>query len=238
MHVGNVTSLLAGSMLKTPLLKHSLKLLGWQRDDEADERQLRAYIDDPVSFVHKRALALLRSVCTRDVTRHYIATQLEPVRDHLNMMRVCIPNLIESSRKLLASIANDKRSRRELEERYLGLEEDIPRLQECLALHGLRHVRSYSRRRAQLRFAATPERGVFCGGGAGSRQQQQRGLFAQISAARLLDGDTAADDGGENDGDEDATGAVDEASGQAVSVKVYHRRVSSLQLLKEEQLLR
>ena len=202
--------IIAGAMIKRPM-SFDLPFITW-RGHNSDARQLKGYIDDPVSFVHQRAMDILKRMAGHDVTLMHIKIQLEPVRDHLHMMRACIPKLIKSQKALLQSIANDKRSRKELNANYLDLEKVvIPELQEQVAAFGLRHVRTFDCQASEVE-TKLPEMTTF------GKPSRVASLFSEISQGVM----TRHSDRGP----------------VRVCVKVYIRKVSYLHLAREEENIR
>ena len=58
-------------------------------------------------------------------------------------MRATIPKLVQANRTLIEAIVFDKRTSKELESRYSGLETMIPECQEKLAGYGNMYLREY-----------------------------------------------------------------------------------------------
>ena len=86
-------TLFAGALIKKPMYmgltlnKHE----GQQRAEQ--QRQLKLYVDDPVSFVFQRSMKVISRTAEFDVTLQHVCVQLEPVRHHLCMMRDFIPKI-------------------------------------------------------------------------------------------------------------------------------------------------
>ena len=152
---------------------------------------------------------ILDKVAEVSNVREYVAQQMEPARMVLDAMRCAIPNLVESNRKLMADIINDKRTGKELEERYLEYETWIPVLQEKLARYGNVNIREYDFSKDDVEVV-TGEGGVF------SKWHRTVGIWTDVRPGRLnVNGKQLV-----------------------VSIKLYRKRVSALHMFTEELHLR
>lgn len=175
----------------------------WQKRSNA-QRNLEKYIDDPVSFVHDRSIKVIEKVCEYDIVYEYVYNQMEPARGHLDEMQAAIPKLVEANRQLLDSIVNDKRSKAEIEEKYLHMESKIPELQSQLAAFCNLHIRNYDYKKNNVEILPP---GVVLG-----KPSRMLGLWTEISHGKLTDGGQMV----------------------RVSVKTFRNNVNNLHLLLEE----
>ncbi|KAK2148553.1 hypothetical protein LSH36_491g00039 [Paralvinella palmiformis] len=180
----------------------------WRRQSIA-QKNLDTYLEDPISFLKARSKNILDKVAEVANVKEYVAQQMEPARLVLDAMRCAIPNLVESNRKLMEDIVNDKRTGKELQERYLEYETWIPVLQEKLARYGNVHIREYDFRREDVELLSE-EGGVF------SKWHRTVGIWTDIRPGKLtIDG-----------------------KNHVVSIKSYRKRVSALHMFTEEAHLR
>jgi hypothetical protein len=177
----------------------------WQKRAHA-QRNLEKYIDDPVSFVHSRSMKVIDKVSDYDVVYEYVYGQLTSAREHLEQLRCAIPKLIETNRKSLASIIDDKRSKAELESLYLQLERIIPHFKDELAAFYNTNLRTFDYSISDVEMVSgeckfgKPERNI--------------GLWTEITHGRLKERDNST---------------------AVVSVKTYRGYVSHQHLLCEEK---
>ncbi len=116
---------------------------------------------------------------------------------------------MESNRKLMEDIINDKRTGKELQERYSEYEIWIPVLQEKLARYGNVHIREYDFDKDDVELDAA-DGGVF------SKWHRTVGIWTDIRPARL----------------------VIKGKKHVISVKSYRKRVSALHMFTEETHMR
>ncbi len=114
----------------------------WRRRSTA-QKNLEKYLQNPIDFVTVRACQTLDKVADIEIVSEYVYYQLEPARTYLENMRSTIPKLVQANRGLMDAIVHDKRTSKELEERYAGLETMIPESQEKLAGFGNLYLREY-----------------------------------------------------------------------------------------------
>ncbi len=114
----------------------------WRRRSTA-QKNLEKYLQNPLDFVTIRACQTLDKVADIEIVSEYVYYQLEPARTYLENMRSTIPKLVQANRGLMDAIVHDKRTSKELEERYAGLETMIPECQEKLAGFGNLYLREY-----------------------------------------------------------------------------------------------
>ena len=180
----------------------------WRRRSIAT-KNLHSYIEDPVSFVQKRAQLILERVADLDNVSEYVYNQMEPARLYLDSMRSVVPKLVESNRGLMDSIAQDKRTSAELQERYLAYESTIPLLREKVADYSNNYLRQYNLQKDCIEIIQTH--------GAVDRASKNTGIWAEVNAACLqTKGNTK----------------------QLVTVKTYTAKVSPMHLILEEVNLR
>ena len=176
----------------------------WRRRSLA-QKNLVNYTEDPRVFMITRSRTILEKVAQLDNVTDYVFSQMEPARMCLDQMRSAVPKLVDSNRKLMESIIQDKRTREEVEERYLGYETLIPKLEEKLATYGNVYIREYNFRNAAVQVI---QKEGFIG-----KLQKQTTIWAEVKDGRLR-----KEDGNEN----------------PVTVKMYRRKISSMHLVMEE----
>lgn len=179
----------------------------WRRRSIAT-KNLQAYIDDPIAFVQQRALVILDKVSDIDNVSEYVYNQMEPARMYLESMRSVVPKLVESNRGLMDSIAQDKRTSRELQERYLEYESTIPMLQEKVANYSNTYLREYQLQKENIEIIQIQS--VL------DRANKNLGIWADMNVGSLQT----------------------KSKKQAVTVKTYRSKVSPMHLITEEANLR
>ncbi len=181
---------------------------GWRRRSLA-QKNLQGYMDNPFEFMKKRSTSVLSKVSDLDNVTKYVTQQMEPVREYLDAMRAAVPKLVESNRKLMEDILNDKRTRQEIEDKYLRYETIIPELQEKLAEYGNSHVREYDFKGEQIEMVAIQD-GFF------AKRNRMLGIWTEVKHAQLQHNEQS----------------------RAVSVKTYREKTRAVQQMMEETHLR
>lgn len=176
----------------------------WRRRSMA-QKNMQGYLEDPVTFMIKRASMVIERVADLDNVMDYVNLQMEPARAYLDAMRSAVPKLVDSNRKLMEDILNDKRTRKEIEERYLRYETIIPKLQEKLADYGNTYIREYDFTGQQLEIIPY-ETNVF------GKQNKTLGIWTEVKHGKIW-----------HDG-----------KSLAISIKTYRKKTSSIHLLMEE----
>lgn len=180
----------------------------WRRRSIA-QKNLITYLENPVRFVTDRAYQTLDKVADIEIISEYVYNQLDPARQYLDSMRAAIPKLVESNRSLIEAIVKDKRTSKELESLFLGLESSIPDIQEHLASYGNLYLREYDFSVCDIEFVNPPTPVSW-------KVNPRKAIWTEIRAAKLKQPGRAV----------------------PVSIKVYTTRVNSLHLINEEMHLR
>jgi hypothetical protein len=182
----------------------------WRRRSIA-QKNLLTYLENPIGFVTGRSHQTLDKVADIEIISEYVYQQLEPARDYLDNMRAAIPKLIQSNRSLIDAIVKDKRTSKELEGLYQGLETSIPDLQEKLADYGNVFLREYDFHRDDVEtFVPSQSQVAFKG-------SQRKGIWTEVRPGKVR---------------------TQEGRLMSVSVKIYTQNVSSMHLITEEINLR
>ena len=150
-------------------------------------------------------MKVMDKIADYDIVYEYVYNQMELARKYLDSMRDSIPKLVDANRQLLQAIIEDKRSRAELEHRYLSMEKVLPRLQDNSAAFGNKYIRKYDYKAEDVDII--PQENIL------GKVVGVYGLWTQISKGKLRS---------EKDGD------------VYVSIKSYRRKASDRHLLHEE----
>ena len=181
----------------------------WMKQANA-KRNLFTYRQDPVSFTHARSMQFAQRISDYDVINDYVATQLKPLKQHLETMREAIPKIIQLNRDLIGSLTDDKRSKAELERLYLSLEQEVPLLQEEVAAFGNMNVQNHLCSKEDIEVAT--EKALF-----GNRKTAS-GIWATVSKANIRD--------------------ASDLGTKCVTIKEYKRKVPHFHLNREETNMR
>ncbi|XP_013411824.1 uncharacterized protein LOC106174708 [Lingula anatina] len=108
-----------------------------------EKQILKQYDQKKCEFLRDRSSEALKIMAKRDVTKAYVDAQLQEARDHLQMMRESIPQLISSTRKYMQSIKEDQRSKEQLIDTYDPVVKKFTRVNRALEDFAITHLFSY-----------------------------------------------------------------------------------------------
>ncbi|XP_013400303.1 uncharacterized protein LOC106166322 [Lingula anatina] len=105
-----------------------------------EKQILKQYDQKKCEFLRDRSSEALKIMAKRDVTKAYVDAQLQEARDHLQMMRESIPQLISSTRDYMQTIKEDQRSKEQLIATYDPVVKKFTRVNRALEDFAITHL--------------------------------------------------------------------------------------------------
>ncbi|XP_013394921.1 uncharacterized protein LOC106162249 [Lingula anatina] len=104
---------------------------------------LKQYEQNKCEFLRERSFEVLKIMAKHDVTKSYVDAQLQEARDHLQLMRESIPQLISSTRNYMQTIKKDQRSKEKLIATYAPVVKQFTTVNHALEDFAIRHLFLY-----------------------------------------------------------------------------------------------